>query len=180
MQNSLGSGIFCREELLSLGARASRPHKTWQGRRDWLHRVGRFTRRLVPGQRLDKYAGGTPALPGGNPWLARCRSLSRALFCRSIAFATPISCPTPNFAKGSTRMDRLSFFSRGGRPVSAKTAFTAVGWGGGWSMGSRFNEHTCAAPPWRALKESIWSSQRSSATIGSSLNTDKATERFRP
>ena len=38
MQNSLGSGIYCREELLSLG----------------------------------------------NPWLARCRSLSRALFCRSI------------------------------------------------------------------------------------------------
>ena len=38
LQNSLGSGIYCREELLSLG----------------------------------------------NPWLARCRSLSRALFCRSI------------------------------------------------------------------------------------------------
>ena len=84
MQNSLGSGIYCREELLSLGARASRPHKTWQGRGDWLHRVGRFTRRLTLEQRLDKYAGGTPALPGGNPWLARCRSLSRALFCRSI------------------------------------------------------------------------------------------------
>ena len=61
-----------------------RPHKTWQGRGDWLHRVGRFTRRLTLEQRLDKYAGGTPALPGGNPWLARCRSLSRALFCRSI------------------------------------------------------------------------------------------------
>ncbi len=84
LQNSLGSGIYCREELLSLGARASRPHKTWQGRGDWLHRVGRFTRRLTLEQRLDKYAGGTPALPGGNPWLARCRSLSRALFCRSI------------------------------------------------------------------------------------------------
>ena len=84
MQNSQGSGIYCREELLSLGARASRPHKTWQGRGDWLHRVGRFTRRLTLEQRLDKYAGGTPALPGGNPWLARCRSLSRALFCRSI------------------------------------------------------------------------------------------------
>ena len=84
MQNSLGSGIYCREELLSLGARASRPHKTWQGRGDWLHRVGRFTCRLALEQRLDKYAGGTPALPGGNPWLARCRSLSRALFCRSI------------------------------------------------------------------------------------------------
>ena len=84
MQNSSGSGIYCREELLSLGARASRPHKTWQGRGDWLHRVGRFTRRLALEQRLDKYAGGTPALPGGNPWLARCRSLSRALFCRSI------------------------------------------------------------------------------------------------
>ena len=84
MQNSLRSGIYCREELLSLGARASRPHKTWQGRGDWLHRVGRFTRRLTLEQRLDKYAGGTPALPGGNPWLARCRSLSRALFCRSI------------------------------------------------------------------------------------------------
>ena len=84
MQNSLGSGIYCREELLSLGARASRPHKTWQGRGDWLHRVGRFTRPLTLEQRLDKYAGGTPALPGGNPWLARCRSLSRALFCRSI------------------------------------------------------------------------------------------------
>ena len=84
LQNSLGSRIYCREELLSLGARASRPHKTWQGRRDWLHRVGRFTRRLTLEQRLDKYAGGTPALPGGNPWLARCRSLSRALFCRSI------------------------------------------------------------------------------------------------
>ena len=84
MQNSSGSGIYCREELLSLGARASRPHKTWQGRGDWLHRVGRFTRRLTLEQRLDKYAGGTPALPGGNPWLARCRSLSRALFCRSI------------------------------------------------------------------------------------------------
>ena len=69
---------------MSLGARASRPHKTWQGRGDWLHRVGRFTRRLTLEQRLDKYAGGTPALPGGNPWLARCRSLSRALFCRSI------------------------------------------------------------------------------------------------
>ena len=80
----VGSGIYCREELLSLGARASRPHKTWQGRGDWLHRVGRFTRRLTLEQRLDKYAGGTPALPGGNPWLARCRSLSRALFCRSI------------------------------------------------------------------------------------------------
>ena len=53
-----------------LGARASRPHKTWQGRGDWLHRVGRFTRRLTLEQRLDKYAGGTPALPGGNPWLA--------------------------------------------------------------------------------------------------------------
>ena len=38
LQNSLGSGIYYREELLSLG----------------------------------------------NPWLARCRSLSRALFCRSI------------------------------------------------------------------------------------------------
>ena len=38
LQNSLRSGIYCREELLSLG----------------------------------------------NPWLARCRSLSRALFCRSI------------------------------------------------------------------------------------------------
>ena len=84
LQNSLGSRIYCREELLSLGARASRPHKTWQGRGDWLHRVGRFTRRLALEQRLDKYAGGTPALPGGNPWLARCRSLSRALFCRSI------------------------------------------------------------------------------------------------
>ena len=84
LQNSLGSGIYCREELLSLGARASRRHKTWQGRGDWLHRVGRFTRRLTLEQRLDKYAGGTPALPGGNPWLARCRSLSRALFCRSI------------------------------------------------------------------------------------------------
>ena len=84
LQNSLGSGIYCREELLSLGARASRPHKTWQGRGDWLHRVGRFTRPLALEQRLDKYAGGTPALPGGNPWLARCRSLSRALFCRSI------------------------------------------------------------------------------------------------
>ena len=84
LQNSLGSGIYCREELLSLGARASRPHKTWQGRGDWLHRVGRFTHRLTLEQRLDKYAGGTPALPGGNPWLARCRSLSRALFCRSI------------------------------------------------------------------------------------------------
>ena len=84
LQNSLRSGIYCREELLSLGARASRPHKTWQGRGDWLHRVGRFTRRLTLEQRLDKYAGGTPALPGGNPWLARCRSLSRALFCRSI------------------------------------------------------------------------------------------------
>ena len=84
LQNSLGSGIYCREELLSLGARASRPHKTWQGRGDWLHRVGRFTRRLTLEQRLDKYAGGTPALPGGNPWLARCRSLSRALFFRSI------------------------------------------------------------------------------------------------
>ena len=84
LQNSSGSGIYCREELLSLGARASRPHKTWQGRGDWLHRVGRFTRRLTLEQRLDKYAGGTPALPGGNPWLARCRSLSRALFCRSI------------------------------------------------------------------------------------------------
>ena len=84
LQNSLGSGIYCREELLSLGARASRPHKTWQGRGDWLHRVGRFTRRLTLEQRLDKYAGGTPALPGGNPWLARCRSLSRAIFCRSI------------------------------------------------------------------------------------------------
>ena len=84
LQNSLGSRIYCREELLSLGARASRPHKTWQGRGDWLHRVGRFTRRLTLEQRLDKYAGGTPALPGGNPWLARCRSLSRALFCRSI------------------------------------------------------------------------------------------------
>ena len=84
LQNSLGSGIYCRKELLSLGARASRPHKTWQGRGDWLHRVGRFTRRLTLEQRLDKYAGGTPALPGGNPWLARCRSLSRALFCRSI------------------------------------------------------------------------------------------------
>ena len=84
LQNSLGSGIYCREELLSLGARASRPHKTWQGRGDWLHRVGRFTCRLALEQRLDKYAGGTPALPGGNPWLARCRSLSRALFCRSI------------------------------------------------------------------------------------------------
>ena len=84
MQNSSGSEIYCREELLSLGARASRPHKTWQGRGDWLHRVGRFTRRLTLEQRLDKYAGGTPALPGGNPWLARCRSLSRALFCRSI------------------------------------------------------------------------------------------------
>ena len=47
-----------------LGARASRPHKTWQGRGDWLHRVGRFTRRLTLEQRLDKYAGGTPALPG--------------------------------------------------------------------------------------------------------------------
>ena len=69
---------------MSLGARASRPHKTWQGRGDWLHRVGRFTCRLTLEQRLDKYAGGTPALPGGNPWLARCRSLSRALFCRSI------------------------------------------------------------------------------------------------
>ena len=69
---------------MSLGARASRPHKTWQGRGDWLHRVGRFTCRLALEQRLDKYAGGTPALPGGNPWLARCRSLSRALFCRSI------------------------------------------------------------------------------------------------
>ena len=84
LQKSVGSGIYCREELLSLGARASRPHKTWQGRGDWLHRVGRFTRRLTLEQRLDKYAGGTPALPGGNPWLARCRSLSRALFCRSI------------------------------------------------------------------------------------------------
>ena len=84
LQNSSGSGIYCREELLSLGARASRPHKTWQGRGDWLHRVGRFTRRLTLEQRLDKYAGGTPALPGGNPWLARCTSLSRALFCRSI------------------------------------------------------------------------------------------------
>ena len=84
LQNSLGSGIYCREELLSLGARASRPHKTWQGRGDWLHRVGRFTRRLTLEQRLDKYAGGTPALPGGNPWLARCRSLSKVLFCRSI------------------------------------------------------------------------------------------------
>ena len=84
LQNLLGSGIYCREELLFLGARASRPHKTWQGRGDWLHRVSRFTRRLTLEQRLDKYAGGTPALPGGNPWLARCRSLSRALFCRSI------------------------------------------------------------------------------------------------
>ena len=84
LQNSSGSGIYCREELLSLGARASRPHKTWQGRGDWLHRVGRFTCRLALEQRLDKYAGGTPALPGGNPWLARCRSLSRVLFCRSI------------------------------------------------------------------------------------------------
>ena len=84
LQNSSGSEIDCREELLSLGARASRPHKTWQGRGDWLHRVGRFTCRLALEQRLDKYAGGTPALPGGNPWLARCRSLSRALFCRSI------------------------------------------------------------------------------------------------
>ena len=64
LQNSLGSGIYCQEELLSLGARASRPHKTWQGRGDWLHRVGRFTRRLTLEQRLDKYAGGTPALPG--------------------------------------------------------------------------------------------------------------------
>ena len=69
VKDGLGSGIYCREELLSLGARASRPHKTWQGRGDWLHRVGRFTRRLTLEQRLDKYAGGTPALPGGNPWL---------------------------------------------------------------------------------------------------------------
>ena len=78
LQNSLGSGIYCREELLSLGARASRPHKTWQGRGDWLHRVGRFTRRLTLEQRLDKYAGGTPALPGGNPWLASvCQKTSQ-------------------------------------------------------------------------------------------------------
>ena len=95
-QNWLGSGIYCREELLSLGARASRPHKTWQGRGDWLHRVGRFTRRLTLEQRLDKYAGGTPALPGGNPWLARCRSLSRALFCRSIL---PHLMPDSEFCK---------------------------------------------------------------------------------
>ena len=98
MQNSLGSGIYCREELLSLGARASRPHKTWQGRGDWLHRVGRFTRRLTLEQRLDKYAGGTPALPGGNPWLARCRSLSKGVILQE--HSAPISCPTPNFAKG--------------------------------------------------------------------------------
>ena len=90
--------------LLSLGARASRPHKTWQGRGDWLHRVGRFTRRLALEQRLDKYAGGTPALPGGNladisadstifrdaraprgkPMASQVQILSRALFCRSI------------------------------------------------------------------------------------------------
>ena len=46
---------------------ASRPHKTWQGRGDWLHRVGRFTCRLAPGQRLYKNAGGTPAVPRGKP-----------------------------------------------------------------------------------------------------------------
>ena len=106
LQNSLGSGIYCREELLSLGARASRPHKTWQGRGDWLHRVGRFTRRLTLEQRLDKYAGGTPALPGGNPWLARCRSLSRALFCRSIL-------PPSHARLRILQKAPLSFFLRG-------------------------------------------------------------------
>ena len=115
LQNSLGSGIYCREELLSLGARASRPHKIWQGRGDWLHRVGRFTRRLTLEQRLDKYAGGTPALPGGNPWLARCRSLSRALFCRSILLPSHArlrilqKAPLSVFLRGPSRTPFESF-----------------------------------------------------------------------
>ena len=66
--------LDCREGLCPPGARASRPHKTWQGRGDWLHRVGRFTCLPAPGQRLYKNAGGTPALPGGNPRPAKCRS----------------------------------------------------------------------------------------------------------
>ena len=99
LQNSLGSGIYCREELLSLGARASRPHKTWQGRGDWLHRVGRFTRRLTLEQRLDKYAGGTPALPGGKPMASQVQIPFEGVILQE--HSAPISCSTPNFAKGS-------------------------------------------------------------------------------
>ena len=161
LQNSLGSGIYCREELLSLGARASRPHKTWQGRGDWLHRVGRFTRRLTLEQRLDKYAGGTPALPGGNPWLARCRSLSRALFCRAFC---PHLMPDSEFCK-RLRVEPFAKFAAGkGCPGSAGAPadlagswrfFTGlVGSPADWRRGSAFTAGgTPALPggnPWLA------------------------------